>query len=97
MKLSYALQVTALNKIIEFDFIIYLAIMQKEFSFTIAGIPLVLGDNFYPFSLKRKQFLVKVAFSITANKREGQTLKKMGINLPLIFPVMAKYMSPSHT
>ena len=43
----------------------------------ITGIPLVLGDNFYPFSLKRKQFLVKVAFSITANKREGQTLKKM--------------------
>ena len=35
MKLSSALQVVALNKIIEFDFIIYLAIIQEAFSFTI--------------------------------------------------------------
>ena len=45
-------------------------------------IPLVLGDNIFPFTMKMKQFPVKAAFAMTPNKRQDQTLTKMGIFLP---------------
>lgn len=35
-----------------------------------------------PFILRRRQFPVKLAFSMTINKAQGQTLKKVGIYLP---------------
>lgn len=36
----------------------------------------------FPFRMRRKQFLIVVAFSITIIKSRGQTLKKVGLYLP---------------
>jgi ATP-dependent DNA helicase PIF1 len=39
-----------------------------------------------PFTLRRRQFLVRLAFAMTINKAQGQTLKMVDIFLPkLVF------------
>ena len=35
-----------------------------------------------PFHMKRRQFPIKLAFAITINKSQGQSLKRVGIYLP---------------
>lgn len=40
------------------------------------------SDNALPFEMIRKQFPVRVAFSITINRSQGQTLTKVGVYLP---------------
>jgi len=35
-----------------------------------------------PFTLRRRQFLLRPAFAMTINKAQGQTLKTMGVYLP---------------
>jgi ATP-dependent exoDNAse (exonuclease V) alpha subunit len=35
-----------------------------------------------PFTLRRHQFPVRLAFAMTINKAQGQTLKMVGIFLP---------------
>ena len=35
-----------------------------------------------PFVLRRRQFPIKLAFAMTINKSQGQTLEKVGIYLP---------------
>jgi len=39
-------------------------------------------DSGLPFQLRRRQFPVKLAFAMTINKSQGQTLDKVGIYLP---------------
>ena len=48
----------------------------------IPRIPMSPSDNLYPFTMKRKQFPIRPAFGVTANKSQGQTLHKIGIWLP---------------
>lgn len=45
----------------------------------IPRIPLISTEM--PFSFKRLQFPIRLAFSMTVNKSQGQTLRKCGINL----------------
>ena len=39
-------------------------------------------DNMFPFKLKRKQFPVRLSFSMTINKAQGQTIPNVGLYLP---------------
>lgn len=42
---------------------------------------LIITDNKFPFKLKRRQFPVKLAFALTINKAQGQSLNKVAIYL----------------
>ncbi|KAJ9561616.1 hypothetical protein OSB04_006776, partial [Centaurea solstitialis] len=39
-------------------------------------------DNMFPFKLKRKQFPIRLSFSMTINKAQGQTIPNVGVCLP---------------
>ena len=47
----------------------------------IPRIPIIPSDNIFPFHMKRKEFPVRPAFAITANKAQGHTLSHVGIYL----------------
>ena len=47
----------------------------------IPRVSLLPTDLRHPFELKRTQFPVKLAYCITINKSEGQSLKKVGLYL----------------
>ncbi|KAJ9547061.1 hypothetical protein OSB04_019604 [Centaurea solstitialis] len=36
----------------------------------------------FPFKLKRKQFPIRLSFSMTINKAQGQTIPNVGVYLP---------------
>ena len=40
------------------------------------------SDNTLPFELNRKQFPIRLAYAITINRAQGQTLNKVGVYLP---------------
>ena len=48
----------------------------------IPKIKLIGADNTMPFSISRIQFPVRLAFAMTINKSQGQTLDKVGLFLP---------------
>ena len=39
------------------------------------------SENEYPFTFSRRQFPIKLAFAMTINKSQGQTFRKIGIDL----------------
>ena len=47
----------------------------------IPRIPLISTDTSMPFTLIRRQFPVRLGFSMTINKSQGQTLSKVGVYL----------------
>ena len=49
--------------------------------FFIHRIPFHPKDRHIPFEMERRQYPVRISFGITANKSQGQTLKRIGINL----------------
>ena len=48
----------------------------------IPRIDLINADNVLPFQLTRRQFPVRLAFAMTINKAQGQSLSKVGVYLP---------------
>ena len=49
---------------------------------TIPRIALQPSDSRFPFTLRRRQFLVRVAFAMAMNKSQGQSLERAGLFLP---------------
>ena len=48
----------------------------------IPRIKLAPSDSNIPFTLERNQFPIRLAYSMTINKSQGQTFEKIGIFLP---------------
>jgi len=48
----------------------------------IPRMPLTPSDRRLPFKMKRRQFPLSVAFAMTINKSQGQSLGNVGIYLP---------------
>lgn len=48
----------------------------------VPSIVLSTADPTMPFIIKRKQFPVKLAFTMTINKSQNQTVRRLGIYLP---------------
>ena len=42
----------------------------------------ITQENQYPFEMRSKQFPIKPAFAVTANKSQGQTFDRIGVYLP---------------
>ncbi len=53
----------------------------KGNNIAIPRITLSPTDNILPFTLKRRQFPVRLSFAMTINKSQGQTLKRVGLYL----------------
>jgi ATP-dependent DNA helicase PIF1 len=54
---------------------------HKGKSVLIPKISLTLRNNKWPFVLQRHQYLIKVCYSMTINKSQGQTLSTIGVYL----------------
>ena len=55
---------------------------RKNTKFLVPRITLTTKPNKYAFQMKRKQFPVRVAYAMTVNKSQGQTLTNVGLFLP---------------
>jgi ATP-dependent DNA helicase PIF1 len=47
----------------------------------IPRIPLITSNEDFPFTFKRIQFTLRLAFGMSINKSQGQSLRFVGINL----------------
>ncbi|CAH0384705.1 unnamed protein product [Bemisia tabaci] len=54
------------------------------------------ADSSLPFSFERRQFPICIAFCMTINRAQGQTLKRVGIYLPQPVFAMVNYMLHSY-
>uniref|UniRef100_A0A0K0FHY9 ATP-dependent DNA helicase n=1 Tax=Strongyloides venezuelensis TaxID=75913 RepID=A0A0K0FHY9_STRVS len=66
--------------------------LNKDKTVLIPRIVLYSSEEEYPFTLTRKQFPVRLAFAMTINKSQGQTLSKVGVDLTT--PVFSRVKSP---
>jgi len=55
--------------------------LHKDKTIYIPRIPISPSDNTFPFQMTRRQFPIRPCFAMTANKAQGQTLKKIGLFL----------------
>jgi ATP-dependent DNA helicase PIF1 len=67
------------SKVIDAEIITGSHIGKRVF---IPHITLIALESKLPFTLNRRQFPVRVAFSLSINKSQGQTLSRVGIYLP---------------
>jgi ATP-dependent DNA helicase PIF1 len=56
---------------------------HKGRSFLIPRISLTLKNNRFSFVLQRRQYPIKVCYSMTINKSQGQTLSTVGVYLQI--------------
>ncbi|CAN1729161.1 ATP-dependent DNA helicase PIF1 [Linum perenne] len=54
----------------------------EETTVAIPRIILDVTDNKWPFTLRRRQFPIRICYAMTINKSQGQTLDHVGIYLP---------------
>uniref|UniRef100_A0A0N5BU38 Herpes_Helicase domain-containing protein n=1 Tax=Strongyloides papillosus TaxID=174720 RepID=A0A0N5BU38_STREA len=54
---------------------------NKDKTVLIPRIVLYSSEGEFPFTLAKKQFPVRLAFAMTINKSQGQTLNKAGVDL----------------
>ena len=64
------------NKIIEGQIINSNTTNEKVY---IPRIEMTVHESKWPFTLKRRQFLVKISYAMTINKSQGQSLNKIGL------------------
>jgi hypothetical protein len=55
---------------------------HKDEVTTICKVDIISNDNIFPFKLRRRQFPIKLAFAMTINKSQGQSLNTVAIYLP---------------
>ncbi|CAN6803856.1 unnamed protein product [Brassica oleracea] len=67
------------NHIVEANVITGTRVGERVFLHRILLTP---TDSKLPFQMRRRQFPLKVAFAMTINKSQGQTLAKVGLYLP---------------
>ncbi|GBP18689.1 hypothetical protein EVAR_8514_1 [Eumeta japonica] len=64
------------------DYVITAKLIHANKTVLIPRINLTPSDSTVPFQMIRKQFLIKVAFAMTINKSQGQTLQRAALYLP---------------
>ncbi|CAI0552758.1 unnamed protein product [Linum tenue] len=60
-------------------------ILTGTYEGTVVAIPRIalnFSDHKWPFTMKRRQFPVRLCYAMTINKSQGQTLEKAGVFLP---------------
>eukprot|EP00501_MAST-03F_sp_TOSAG23-6_P001966 GSMAST32.ASY1.ANO1.2050.1 assembled CDS len=55
---------------------------KKGNTIIVPRITLIPNNTRFPFTLRRRQFPIRLAFAMTINKSQGQTLERVGIYLP---------------
>ena len=58
---------------------------DKTTTLLLPRIPMRYGGKQFPFELKRLQFPIKIAFALTINRSQGQSVSKCGILLPKMY------------
>ena len=76
--------VDAINSKIKFNYFLLKVVVgtDKGTRVFLPRIPMYDRSNEFPFTLARRQFPIRVAFTVTINKGQGQENQRVGLYLP---------------